>query len=84
MFHVRVPFIFHHHHIIVSICSVLKQNTLPLSHVLQHAQMETLSSRSNTCLFTEKCEEHGVKNHFNITLLIHADEILLNLKLKKK
>jgi len=34
-------------------------------------------------LFTEKCGEDSVKNHFNISFLIHADEVLLNLKLKK-
>jgi len=52
--------------------------------MLHHAQMENLSSCLNTCLFTEKCEEDSVKNYFNITFLIHADDVLLNLKLKKK
>lgn len=80
MLNVRIPLIFHHHHIIISICSILKQNTLLLSRA---TQMENLPSRSNTCLFTEKCEEDSVKNHFNVTLLIHADEVVLNFKLKK-
>jgi hypothetical protein len=82
--HVRIPFIFHRHH--TSICSVLKTLfpfSLSLIHVLHHSQMENLSSRSNTCLFTEKCEEDRVKNHFSIMFWIHADEVTLNLQLEK-